>query len=174
MSGLPSRLTETRDAILTPDEIIKAIKALTDGEKTALVKIARFYARKTPYDHEDLINEAYSRVLDPQRRTWRRDIPVLVFLGGVVRSIAWEWKSDSADEQVDAGDEGAGARGTIARMDVRKILGLFDDDPVAQTIVLGMMEGARGEELEQASGLSKIDYESKRKKIRRRIEKLDL
>ena len=35
-----------------------------------------------------------------------------------------------------------------------------------------MMEGARGQELQQLSGLSKTDYESKRTKIRRRIEKL--
>jgi hypothetical protein len=34
-----------------------------------------------------------------------------------------------------------------------------------------MMEGARGAELQELSGLDKIDYESKRTKIRRRIEK---
>ena len=62
----------------------------------------------------------------------------------------------------------------IAKIDALKIVMLFDDDPVAQKIVVGMMEGARGEELEQASGLDKTEYESKRKKIRRRIEKLDL
>jgi hypothetical protein len=31
--------------------------------------------------------------------------------------------------------------------------------------------GARGEELRRSSGLSEIEYESKRKKIRRRLEK---
>jgi hypothetical protein len=39
-------------------------------------------------------------------------------------------------------------------------------------IVRGMMEGARGQELQELSGLDGTDYESKRTKIRRRIEKL--
>jgi len=106
------------------------------------------------------------------RRAWPRDVPATVFLGGVIRSIAWEWKRDLLNEEVEAGDEGAVERGTLAKIDVTKIIALFDDDPVAQEIVIGMMDGARGEELEQASGLSPTEYESKRKKIRRRIEKL--
>lgn len=62
---------------------------------------------------------------------------------------------------------------TLAKIDVMKIIALFDDDPVAQKIVMAMMDGARGEELEQLSGLNSTEYESKRKKIRRRIEKLE-
>jgi hypothetical protein len=38
---------------------------------------------------------------------------------------------------------------------------------------MGMADGTRGEDLERASGLSPTEYESKRKKIRRRIEKLN-
>jgi hypothetical protein len=174
MGGISNDRPAGYDAALSPDEVIKAIKGLNDGEKTALVKIARFYARKTPHDYEDLINEAYCRVLDPERRTWRRDVPALIFLSGVVRSIAWEWRSQSPKELIEVGDQGAAALGAIAKMDAMKVFNLFEDDQVAQKIVLGMMEGARGEELEQASGLSKTEYESKRKKIRRRIEKLDL
>jgi hypothetical protein len=52
-----------------------------------------------------------------------------------------------------------------------KIIALFDDDAVAKKMVLGMMDGARGEELQAISGLGKTEYESKRTKIRRRIEK---
>jgi len=67
-----------------------------------------------------------------------------------------------------AGEE----RRAIAGLDVAKIIALFDDDPAAQAIMRGMMEGARGAELQELSGLDKTDYESKRTKIRRRIEKL--
>ena len=100
-------------------------------------------------------------------------MPATVFLGGVIRSIAWQWESDLSGPEIDTGDEGAGARGTLAKIDVMKIIALFDDDPVAQKIVMAMMDGARGEELEQLSGLNSTEYESKRKKIRRRIEKLE-
>jgi hypothetical protein len=56
--------------------------------------------------------------------------------------------------------------------EIKKIVAKFADDPVAQKIVLLMMQGARGKELRLLSGLDEIEYESKRKKIRRRIEKL--
>ena len=57
-------------------------------------------------------------------------------------------------------------------IDLERIMVLFDDDPIAQKILKGMEDGARGKDLQQASGLSPTEYESKRKKIRRRIEKL--
>ena len=60
----------------------------------------------------------------------------------------------------------------VAKIDLKQIMPFFDDDPVAQKILLGMAEGGRGEDLQEVSGLSPTEYESKRKKIRRRIEKL--
>jgi hypothetical protein len=79
---------------------------------------------------------------------------------------------DDVKEQ-EVGDKGAGERGIMAVIEVKGIMSsLFGDDLIAQKIVMGMVDGERGEELEQASGLSPTEYESKRKKIRRRIEKL--
>jgi hypothetical protein len=171
MSGFTAGDSERAAEHLATAEITNAINALRDGEKTAIVKIARLYARKTRYGHEDLLQEAYCRVLDG-RRGWLRGVPAILFFRGVMRSIAWEWKTEFTNEDIDIGDEGALERGTLAKIDVMKILALFDDDPVARKIVLGMMDGARGEELQESSGLNPTEYESKRKKIRRRIEKL--
>ena len=72
----------------------------------------------------------------------------------------------------DAADPQSGEGNAIASIDLVKIVQLFDDDPVAQRVVIAMMEGARGQELQDLSGLAKTEYESKRRKIRRRIEKL--
>ena len=155
--------------MLAPAEIVRSINALTDAEKTALVKIARLYARKTRYEYEDLLHEAYSRALEG-RREWPRTVPATHFFGGVMRSIAWEWKKETLDTLPDGGDPEGEERRAIASLDVAKILRLFEDDPVAQIIVRGMMEGARGQELQDLSGLAKTDYESKRTKIRRRVE----
>jgi DNA-directed RNA polymerase specialized sigma24 family protein len=162
---------ESAAAALSRAEVVAAIRALSDGDKTALMKIARVYARKTPYSHEDLCQEALCRVLSGAR-AWPRDLPTLSFLVGVVRSIASEWKSEPLGEVSDAADPRTGEGRTIASIDVAKIVALFADDPVAQTIVVGIMEGARGQELMALSGLNRTDYESKRTKIRRRIEKL--
>jgi RNA polymerase sigma-70 factor (ECF subfamily) len=162
---------EASTAALSQAELIAIIQALGAADKAALKKIARLYARRTPFDHDDLFQEAICRVLGG-KRVWARGVPVRSFLVGVMRSIAWEWKSKPHEAVVDAPDPGCGEPPMMASIDSAKIVAMFGDDPVAQKIVLGMMEGARGEELQRSSGLDKIEFESKRKKIRRRIEKL--
>jgi hypothetical protein len=62
-------------------------------------------------------------------------------------------------------------RNANAAIDAMRIIALFDDDTIAMKMVIAMMDGARGEELLSISGLGKTEYESKRTKIRRRIEK---
>ena len=165
--------TEPAAAILSPAEAAAAVRSLAAADKTALMKIARLYAKKTPYDHEDLLQEAICRVLGGAR-SWPRNVQALPFLWGVVRSIAWEWKTQAPDHAPDGADPQAEERRAIASLDAVKIVAVFDDDPVAQVIVRGMMDGARGQELQELSGLEKTEYESKRTKIRRRVEKLSL
>jgi RNA polymerase sigma-70 factor (ECF subfamily) len=155
---------------LSRSEATAAIARLADGEKTALMKIARLYARATPYDHQDLIHEALARVIEG-RRKWPRDADAVRFLGGVIRSIAWEWKSEAPPHAVHSTDVLAPQRSANAAIDAARVVALFDDDPAAKQIVLAIMDGARGEELRELSGLAQPEYESKRKKIRRRIEK---
>jgi DNA-directed RNA polymerase specialized sigma24 family protein len=163
--------SEASTAARSQAELIAIIQALGEADKIALMKIARLYARRTPFDHDDLLQEAICRVLSG-KRVWARGAPVRSFLVGVMRSIAWEWKSGPHEAVVDAPDPGCGESPMMASIDSAKIIAMFADDLVAQKIVLGMMEGARGEELQRSSGLGKVEYESKRKKIRRRIEKL--
>jgi DNA-directed RNA polymerase specialized sigma24 family protein len=162
---------EPSTAILSQAEVLKALRALPDGDKTALMKIARAYATRTCYGHEDLFQEAVCRIL-AGARAWPRNVSAVPFLVGVMRSIAWEWRSKPAGEADDAVDPSSGESRAIASIDVAKIIALFDDDRAAQKIVIGMMDGARGQELQDLSGLGKTEYESKRTKIRRRIEKL--
>jgi DNA-directed RNA polymerase specialized sigma24 family protein len=164
---------EPAAAILSLAEAGAAIRALSVADKAALMKLARLYAKKTPYDHEDLLQEAVCRVL-AGARAWPRHVAALPFLWGVVRSIAWEWKKELIERDAGAIDVGGEERRANASLDVVKVLAQFDDDPAAQIIVRGMMDGARGQELQEMCGLDKTDYESKRTKIRRRIEKLEL
>lgn len=51
------------------------------------------------------------------------------------------------------------------------ILNLFEDDPVAHIMVDGIMEGMEGEELRAYTELDKTAFASKRRLIKRRIEK---
>jgi RNA polymerase sigma-70 factor (ECF subfamily) len=162
-------VTSPRVAVLSQPELVRAIAQLTAGEKIAIMKIARLYARGTPYDHEDLVHEAFARVLEG-RRTWPSHLTAVMFLGGVLRSIAWEWRYERRGETALTDVAAAGGHADAA-LDAEKILTIFADDPVARRIVLAMMDGARGEELVVISGLGRREYESKRTKIRRRIDR---
>jgi hypothetical protein len=126
--------------------------------------------RRIPFDPDDLIQETICRILD-ERRPWPRDRRAIEFLAGVIKSIAWEWKG-LHDEEIELGDGGAGERGLWAKIDLKRIMTLFNDDPIAQKMLMLMADGTRGEDIARAVGLSPTEYESKRKKIRRRIEKL--
>jgi hypothetical protein len=97
----------------------------------------------------------------------------MAFMCGTMRGIAWDWRGESQDGASDENELAILEEGNaIARIDAQKLLTLFADDPVAQKLIVGMMEGARGEDLWESSGLTRTEYESKRRKIRRRIERL--
>jgi RNA polymerase sigma-70 factor (ECF subfamily) len=72
----------------------------------------------------------------------------------------------NAEERLAAADED-GAR----ERKRQEVIGLFADDLAAQVIVEGIMEGTRGEDLRALTDLDPTGYESKRRLIRRRIEK---
>jgi hypothetical protein len=72
----------------------------------------------------------------------------------------------NAEERLAAADED-GAR----ERKRQQVIGLFADDLAAQVIVEGMLEGTRGEDLRALTDLDPTAYQSKRRLIRRRIEK---
>lgn len=161
---------EVQTETYTPAEVSQALRALSAEHKTVLVKIARAYARKTSYGHEDLLQEALTRVLEG-KRAWPRKLPLAVFLRGVMRSIASDWLADSRDDSVDVDAIGYVNHAAAARIDLHKMLALFADDPIAGKIFSAMLQGVKGEELREVSGLSPRDYETKRTKMRRRLER---
>jgi hypothetical protein len=158
-------------ALLSRAEISNALNSVTAAEQTALMKIAKHYANVSiNVDAEKLVHEALRRVLNG-RRAWPKYVPATVFLAGVIGSIAREWMSrcDLPNQESHTGEKKTAERGTLDKIDVMRIVALFDDS-ITQKIVRAMMDGAG---LEQLPGLNSTDYEVNRKKIRRRVEKLD-
>jgi DNA-directed RNA polymerase specialized sigma24 family protein len=178
MSELSPATIEATPAPLSEVEIRSEISSLTAGERTRLIRIASYYGRISSEEPDELVQEAICRVL-AEKREWPRGLEKIRFLAGVIKSIAGDRKRvlsrnvsiDDVKEQ-EVGDKGADERGIMAKIDLQRIMTYFDDDPIAQKILMAMAHGTRGEDLEQAGGLSPTEYESKRKKIRRRIEKL--
>jgi DNA-directed RNA polymerase specialized sigma24 family protein len=130
--------------MLSRSEIVAAVRALGDGEKTSLAKIARLYAAKTPYEGSDLLQEAICRVLSGDR-SWPREIPAVLLLGGAIRSIAWQWR------QKDQGLAVADDLSTDPPQEWSVFLGefveSFADDPIAQAVLVAVMKGYKGQEL---------------------------
>ncbi len=176
------------DATLSPSEVMQAIQALEDGEKDGLAKIARLYARKTPYDHADLLQEAICRVLSGERK-WPHGLPPVLFLGGVIRSIAWQWRQKALWSDADVSNIASTDAPQEWELYFKEVIGLFADDPAAQAVLLAVMEGNKGQELlsviepilsskRKAAGdagptVADLERELERvlKKIRRRVEK---
>ena len=131
--------------MLSASEVIEAIRTLGAAEKAGLAKIARLYARKTPYDHADLLQEALCRALSGER-SWPKGVSPLLFLGGVVRSIAWQWRqrdlwsaSEVAENATQPAQEWA--------LFLDEFLASFADDAVAQGVLVAVMMGRKGKEL---------------------------
>jgi DNA-directed RNA polymerase specialized sigma24 family protein len=179
-------------AIRTREEIAAAIKSFSAADLARLKMVARKYAFGRPIEPEDLLHEAYLGALDS--RACPSHVDVVKFLAEAMRSIAHgeaekvEHKvtlvtiaglGGSEDEAANIKDEAEDAEAQMmAAQDANRfvaayttVIALFDDDPTAQLLLEGMMEEMSAEEMRELTGLDKTAYDSKRKLIRRRIDK---
>jgi DNA-directed RNA polymerase specialized sigma24 family protein len=176
-------------AVLSEDKIVQAIRALPTASWTRLRRVARVFCRGRPIEPEELLQEAFARAIDGSRNC-PRDVDLVRFLTGAMRSIA-SGAMKILTRQPDfralplMGDDGlaldppdpwpTAEQQIISDQEVarirREVLDLFRDDLTAQVLVEGMMEGMDGEDLRATTDLSKVGFASKRRFIRRRIDK---
>jgi DNA-directed RNA polymerase specialized sigma24 family protein len=171
------------------DEIASAIRAFTVADWARLTLVARKYSASRPIEPEDLLQEAMQRAIDG--RACPTDVDVVKFLAEAMRSIAHgeaervEHKlvlvpvrktGDYPAEALEVPDPAASAEECMiseqsAATIRRGLLVLFEDDPLARDIVEGTIEGMTAEELRELTSLNQTDYDSKRRLIRRQIDK---
>jgi DNA-directed RNA polymerase specialized sigma24 family protein len=176
-------------AVLGRDDIAKAIRALTLADWIRLNKVAVAYSTGRLIEPNDLLQEAFARAMDG--RHCPADVTVVKFLAEAMRSIAHGEGEKVEHRLVLVSASGSEETGQVAfafpdaspnaeqRMvsdetvaEVRSaILALFTDDEHAQVIAEGLMDGIDGEELRALCELEATAYNSKRRLVRRRIEK---
>lgn len=183
-------MTEEADrAHLLREEIENAIRSLSPADWVRLDRIADRFAAGKPIPAQDLLQESLMRAIDGRRCPAR--LGMVPFLAGIMRSVA-DGEREKAQHRVPlvmaatseavelhilnhTDPAGTAEDNLIAEENAdqirRAILGLFDDDPTARDIVEGMMEEWSPEELRELSGLDQTAYDSKRRLIRRRIDK---
>jgi DNA-directed RNA polymerase specialized sigma24 family protein len=170
-----------------PDEIRAQIEAFTDVDWFRVRKTAEYWARAYDANADDVMNDALERALDGSRQC-PQDVTIFKFLAGAMRSISSGDRKarrcraeihlvaedgslvvDPTDDRPNAA-EAAQSREETARIR-QAVLGLFDDDLAAQTIVEGDMDGIEGEELRDLTGLDAKAFASKRRFVRRTIDR---
>jgi RNA polymerase sigma-70 factor (ECF subfamily) len=149
--------------------------------------IARIYARGLSPEGawEDMLQEALTRVLTGTRRR-PEGVPVVAFVAGILRSLRADYwrraKRESGDDRLcidhqhdeflalDLADPTPGPeRALSARQQITLIKLLFSNDPAALKIIDGLAEGLTPEQIRLSTGLTKIDYDSARRRMRRRV-----
>jgi RNA polymerase sigma-70 factor (ECF subfamily) len=157
-----------------------------------LRQIAGIYC-KGKIEREDILQRAFVAALDGSRKC-PRDIALITFLAGTMRSLASSWfksltrtpelhliavQGDDC-EDVPVGIDTPAEEPTADQQHVSEeeaaairaaILSLFADDEFARLIIEGDMEGMDATELRELTGLDETAYGSKRRLIRRRIVK---
>jgi RNA polymerase sigma-70 factor (ECF subfamily) len=163
-------------------EVDRAIRGLSDADLARLGSVARLRTRGLwAIDWEDALHEAFARAIDGSRK-WPRDVPFIVFLAETIRSITSEaWRVQQRDAArrsarpvEDLASELASPlpgpeQAVIERGAAAEILALFTDDAVASGILLGIADGASPLEVQERLNITRTDYDSARRRIRRRV-----
>lgn len=171
-----------------PADRALALKLVTDCDLLRLKVIARLHGRSLPPDVSwaDLLQEAFARVLDGSRAI-PPGVPTVAFLAGVMRSIkadhwrrrrrateqqpalATEYQLLAAQSAEACGPQPDPERWLIAAQQLQAVGTLFAQDPVALQIIVGLGDGLTAEEIRDTLGMTKTDYDSARKRMRRAL-----
>ena len=178
------QFSDNRD--IAPTQTALALKLITQMDLLRLKSIARLYARGLPADvaWDDLLQEAITRVLTGKRLK-PEEVPMVAFLGGVMRSLrsdhirrarhgvgrddpAWSSEQHERRPRFELLDPGADPeRALIAAEELARIRQLFAGDETALRIIDGLAAGLSAEQIRAEYGISKRDYDSTRKRMRR-------
>jgi RNA polymerase sigma-70 factor (ECF subfamily) len=172
--------------VISPSDTALALELVTEMDLLRLKAIARLHARGLPPDvsWDDLLQEAITRVLTG-KRVQPDGVALVAFLGGVMRSLRADhirrarhgvsredarWLDQPREDvfELELLDPTADPeRALIAAEELDKIRRLFADDPVALLIIDGLAEGLAAEQIRARHGLSRTEYDSARKRMRR-------
>ncbi len=174
------------DKVLRPAETALALELVSDIDLLRLKTIARLHARGLPPDigWDDLLQEAFTRVITGQR-VQPEGVTTVAFLAGIMRSLKAEHlrrvsKSGGHALRLDPTVGGSRdlelcdpapspERSLSARQELNAIERLFADDAVALQIIAGLGRGLSAEQIRAAEGISRVDYDSARRRMRRSL-----
>lgn len=165
-----------------PRDVAAALAALSDDDLLRLRALARLRARGLPggVAWSDLLHEAVLRALEGTRR-WPPGVPLLAFLAGIMRSLCDEqwrrWQREGLSPQpggaagalADAASDADPERAYAAAEALAAVDRMFASDPVALKVIAGLTNGLGAEEIQRHYGLSAVEYDTARRRMRRAL-----
>jgi DNA-directed RNA polymerase specialized sigma24 family protein len=176
------------DRILRPAQTALGLGLVSRMDLLRLKGIARVYARGLAPEMawEDMLQEALTRIVTGSRRR-PEGLTTVAFVAGILRSLRAEyWRratrgcggngrgaiEHEGEESLELAlpDPAAGPERTLsARQELIAIRQLFAGDPTILKIIEGLGEGLSAEQIRHAAGLSRTDYDSARRRMRRTL-----
>ena len=153
------------------DAIARALLALGEADLLRLEALARLRSHGLPgIDWRDLLHEAVLRALDGRRR-WPPGITLVVFLAGIMRSLADRHRVEA--RRVVPLSFASGISSPAPEIDAWDLHAwidrLFAHDSVGLTVLSALAEGHGAAAIRRMHGLSETEYATVRKRIRRRV-----
>ena len=171
------------DVAPPPRDVGEALAALSDDDLLRLRAVARLRARGVPggVAWSDLLHEAMLRALEGTRH-WPPGVPLLAFLAGIMRSLCDEqWRRRRREGPVIVSDDATAATmaGVSSDADPERVYAasealaavdrLFVSDTVALKVIAGLSNGLAAEEIQHLYGLSAVEYDTARRRMRRTL-----
>lgn len=190
---------DTDDQHFGPDEVRAAIETLTGIEQYRIKKAAQICLIGTEYQAPDeLINEAVLRSIGGGGRNWPKHVPFVAFMIKTIESLAEASRSSPAQaktDRIDGLDHDLGPEAFLAAHghanadvveqaisledeqahmartieDARAVDELFANDDDVTWIVMGLKDGQKASEIQSISGMSQTQYETAKRRMRRKI-----
>lgn len=170
-------MTDDEPTHLSPIEVRRALDRLRPADIVRLSELARNWARGLRgHDADDMLNEAFDRVLSG-RRSWPSDVPTPAFFSGVMRSIASQWRREGARlPLIEDGEEGATeniAGGLSPDLELNDLISrmrhALAGDPEARETLEHILADSDRDEAQCASGLNATRYETARRRMLRHM-----
>jgi len=148
--------------------------SVSEADLLRLKALARLHARGLPggIEWSDLFHEALARVLEGKRRK-PENVEMVPFVAEVMRSIRNEHWRRAQREVPGAMDTIVSQENPERRLAAAQALAaldrLFADDKLALQIMAGLGVGLTPEEIRQRYGMTPTEYDSVRKRMRRKL-----
>jgi hypothetical protein len=169
------------DVLASIDDIKQAIENLSSAELLRLEKYSQFRIRGLgrkagDKNYEDLLKEAMTATLTGTRRWKKNNINFITHLLGAIRSISSHWREQATPDVY--GESEYSLQNTVSELPsvervfsakerLARIYKRFEKDPDVLRVISGMKDGMSGMQSQAAFGLSKNDYESALRRLRR-------